>query len=64
MAPRIPEIRSYRDALNLLRKRVRKLEDQSRNGTLPKGYQFQKDGAGNIVIVRTSDGATGTVTLT
>jgi hypothetical protein len=63
MPPRIPEIRNYADVLRTILKRLTRIDQAIRTGALPKGYQFSTDGSGNIVITRTSDGATGTVVL-
>lgn len=64
MPPRIPETRNYADVLRDVLKRLTRLEQGMRSRALPVGYAFSVDGLGNIVITRTSDGATGTVVIT
>ena len=63
MPARIAEQDVYQ-ALNRIALRVSRLEQIAKERVLPPGFVFETDGSSNIVIVRQSDGATGTIVLT
>lgn len=63
MPARIPEQDVYQ-ALTRMSVRVARLEQIAKERVLPPGYHFSTDAGGSIVIVRESDGASGTIVLT
>ena len=63
MPARIAEQDVYQ-ALDRMAVRISRLEQIAKERVLPPLYVFDTDGSGNIVVVRQSDGATGTIVLT
>lgn len=60
MPPRMKPIESEADALGVLAEKIGRIEDSLRDRLLPPGY-IVNTVAGNLVLTRTSDGATTTL---
>ncbi len=63
MPPRNPPIDNIEAAFDLIGKRIRSIQDTQRERALPPGYSFNIVD-GDLVIIRSADGATSTLAFT